>query len=100
MSGAFRAPNSTPHAGVIAHSSFGQLKQPEPSMDSVHLYRYYIEQLALQNPALLLHSSPLIQQQPGHPPSYFNTNNLLQLTNSGFQPTATLLAANQKQMYV
>lgn len=102
MSGAFRVPNSAQHAGVISHSSFGQqLKQPESPMDSVHLYRYYIEQLALQNRALLLHSSPLIPPDQ----TYFNQN-LLQLTNnptsifvSQYQSAGQpVLLANQEQM--
>lgn len=61
MSGAFRAPlSSTEHNGVISHSKDGQIVNSEVSLDSMHLYRYYLNQLAVQNGNILI-TEPLYQ---------------------------------------
>lgn len=97
MNGAFSVPTDSnkPLAGVrvIAHSSFQQTKHSESSlMDSVHLYRYYIERLALQNKALLLQGSPFISQTP----QYFG-NGILQIGNE-LQTNQLLLSNNRGLM--
>jgi hypothetical protein len=75
MSGAFRAPlSANEHNGVISHSK-------DAAFNSMHLYQYYLNQLAVQNNNILtepLYQTSLFTSAPISS-TYFGRNLISQL---------------------
>lgn len=104
MSGAFSAPANECHNGVISYSNTKttQIEHPEAHRpESLDLYRFYINQLALQNHQILIEPNYSQFQSPFLTPNvpYFGQDLLTRLALNNFTPSNLLPTQHQVWVY-